>query len=202
MRDIIDKRKKFIAGTVLTMVVLAGCGSYNGARAKSTTIGLNSNGSVVNAIIEDFSQSYYDVDELKKSIDTEINDYNSAKGEDLVSLKKLAKDGDNVRVIMTYRSAEDFADFNKETFYYGTASNAAEGGIKLPDSLNDTDGKAAQTSAIENYADRKVVVTADKARIVTPYPIAYVSEDVKLISSTEADLSAVKDDTAVLLLEK
>ena len=202
MRESSCKKRKIIAGTMLTLVILTGCGSYNGARAETTTIGINTNGSVVNAIVEDFSQSYYDVDELQNSVDTEINDYNSAKGEDLIKLRKLAKDGKNVRVIMTYHSAEDFADFNQETFYYGTAGSAAEGGITLPDSLNDTDAKAAQTSDIKNYADRHVVVTADKSRIVTPYPIAYVSAGVKLVSSTEADLSAVKDDTAVLLLEK
>jgi len=196
------KRIEITAGILILLVVLSGCGSYNAARSKVTTISVNRSGVIVNAIIEDFSQSYYDVTELKKTVDSEINDYNSAKGDDLIKLKKLAQDGNQVRVIMTFHSAEDFADFNQETFFYGTAESAKEGGIEVPESLCDADGKTVQLSAIKDYAKRHVIVTADKSQIVTPYPIEYVSAGVKLISETQADLSAVKDETIYLLLEK
>ena len=72
----------------------------------------------------------------------------------------------------------------------------------MPESLCDADGKTVQLSAIKDYAKKHVIVTADKSQIVTPYPIEYVSAGVKLISETQADLSAVKDETIYLLLEK
>ena len=196
------KSKKVMAGILLSVIFLSGCGSYNVAKAKITTIVVNRSGSVVNAIVEDFSKSYYDVNELKNTVASEINDYNSAKGEDLIKLRKLAQDDNRVRVIMTFHTAEDFADFNQETFFYGTVGSAKEGGIEIPESLCDADGKTVQLSAVKDSEKRHMIVTADKAQIVTPYPIEYVSAGVKLISETQADLSAVKDETIYLLLEK
>ena len=65
------KRIEITTGILLLLVVLSGCGSYNAARSKVTTISVNRSGVIVNAIIEDFSQSYYDVTELKKTVDSE-----------------------------------------------------------------------------------------------------------------------------------
>ena len=202
MRKVSWKSIKITGAVFLSIIVLSGCGSYNAARSKVTTIAVNRGGVVVNAIVEDFSKSYYDVAELKKTVTAEINSYNSAKGDDLIKLKKLAQDDSQVRVVMTFHSAEDFADFNQETFFYGTVESAKEGGIDIPKNLCDADGKTVQLSTVENYAKKHMIVTADKSQIITPYPIVYVSAGVKLISETQADLSAVKDETIYLLLEK
>ncbi len=187
---------------VMLVALLTSCGSFSGADSDITTIGVNKNGTVVGVIVEDFSASYYDKDELKNTIASEISDYNSSNGDNLVKLNKISEKDGNIKVIMSYDSSTDFAHFNEESFYYGTVDDASNGGFSLPGNMVDTDGNAVDSTSLDSVGSNHIIVTADDADIETPYDILYVSDGVSISDKKSASVSESEDDLRYIVLSK
>ena len=59
---------------MLLAAVLAGCGDkeWNSADAQVTTLGIDKDGQVLEIVVEDFAESYYDEAELKQLLESDI----------------------------------------------------------------------------------------------------------------------------------
>lgn len=184
----------------MTVILAAGCGK--GGSKDVSSIEISKKGVVENRIIEDFDQPYYDSDELAEDVKSEISEFNSAKGSKKVKLKKLSVKSGRAEVVMTYSSSDDFAGFNQETFFYGTIDEAKSGGMAIPDSYTATDGQTYDASA-KDFGERHIVISADKADIIAPYDIAFMSEGASLAdgSSNRVEISD-EASTVYLILDK
>ena len=88
------RRIPFIAALLLA-VILTGCGGEEPVTHESQAITIDSEGTVLCEFVEDFSEDYYDVEELKNMVSAEIAGFNSDRLRDdaaeLVETEK--KDG-------------------------------------------------------------------------------------------------------------
>lgn len=189
--------------TICLVLMLAGCGQQ---KENVTTMTIDSEGKVSYVIYEDFSEDYYDVTELSAMAEKEIAEYNSEYISEKIALLGIEvvenEDQSKVKLEMTFDSYSDFSNFNQESLFFGTVKEAREQGYKISTGLVDKNGEKLPDSYLEDHEDKHIVITDDRARIVTPYSIEYMSNGTTLNGKKEADISAVTADTVQLLLSK
>lgn len=109
--------KRFLAGVLCAAFALAGmtaCGNTKGA--EGSVIAVSKDGTVTDTIREPFDQDYYSQQELQDEVLKAVASYNSGMGNEAITVSKVQVDDGVTDVEMKYRSAEDYAAFNRETF--------------------------------------------------------------------------------------
>jgi hypothetical protein len=192
-----------VAVLMLGTAVLTGCGQNE---SNVSTISVDKDGRISYLIYEDFSKDYYDLEELSDMASAEISEYNSEYISEKINLESVESvekdDATFVKMVMDFDSADDFTVFNEKSLFYGTVEEARENGFTLSPSLVNDDGEKLPEDFLDEHADRHVIITDDKTRIITPFNIEYATKGVKLNGKKEAELADVTADTVQLLLSK
>ena len=196
-------KKRMLAALLLTLPLLAlsGCGE---SEKDVSTIQIDAQGEVKSVVFDEFGESYYNIDELKEMAVSEIENFNA----DYISPRvffedaSLSDDGSSVKLSMNYKSAKDYADFNDTMLFFGTVEEANNKGYTISDRLHGRDGNAIDLSIISDHPERHVIITNERANIIAPFNIDYMTDGVELNGKKEAVLSEVTDETVQLLLSK
>ncbi len=196
--------KSLLTGVAASMVALtlAGCGGDKISEVTAVTI--DKDGHVSNVIYEQFDKDYYDLEELSKMAEEELEEYNSEYMTPKITLDKVeaVEDGTYVRMSMNYDSASDYSNFNEETLFYGTIEEAEAAGYKVSDGLVDDKGEKIDSSFAADHPERHIIITNDKANIITPFNIEYTTKGVSLVGKKEAKLADATAESIQLLLSK
>lgn len=167
--------------------LLCGCGA--GTKIDTNTVILDKKGAVTEAIVEDFSQPYYDADELKAEIESKAAKYNSETGvEDAVSLEKLELSEDKViSVRLTFKSCGDYASFNEKELFAGTVADAYAAGYTFS-SMKDVNQENVVLSAedVLEKGSMHIVILEEAQQVIVPSDICYISDGVSLVSKKQA----------------
>ena len=127
------KRALSFTLVLASAILLMGCGQK--FEPTESTIFVTSKGVVKSAIMESFDKSYYDFDELYKSVEKEVKVYCLDNIEETVTLTSLTEENDSVTLLMDYQTVEDYANFNEVLLFSGTFAQAVAEGY-LPDTLH------------------------------------------------------------------
>ncbi len=194
------------AGVILSVlllpsVLLMGCGN---SKIETTTLNIDKNGKVRSTIVEEFGESYYDLQELSDMAAKEASAYNSEYINEKVFLESVTEDEESkvVTMVMSFNSTSDYSHFNQVSLFYGTVQEALDKGYKVSDELVDKDGQNLGADALKDNLDKHIVITTDRSNIITPYNISYMTKGIQLKSKKEAVLADVSADTVQLLLAK
>lgn len=194
------------AGVILSVlllpsVLLMGCGN---SKIETTTLNIDKDGKVRSTIVEEFGESYYDLQELSDMAAKEASVYNSEYINEKVFLESVTEDEKSkvVTMVMSFNSTSDYSHFNQVSLFYGTVQEALDKGYKVSDELVDKDGQSLGADALKDNLDKHIVITTDRSNIITPYNILYMTKGIQLKSKKEAQLADVSADTVQLLLAK
>lgn len=175
-------QKKIIGILVLTAVLgVTACGNKK-EDGGGTFITVDKDGIIRSEIAESFAEERYDKEELQQMILGEAAAYNKKTGGDSITVEKVDMDGSQVIVKMTYAKSADYAAFNKEAFFAGTAGEAESSGYELNVVLSgvkdpqETVGKS-DILAMENVG---LLITNIQDEIVLEGKALYVSEGVEI----------------------
>ena len=171
------KRALSFTLVLASAILLMGCGQK--FEPTESTIFVTSKGVVKSAIMESFDKSYYDFDELYKSVEKEVKVYCLDNIEETVTLTSLTEENDSVTLLMDYQTVEDYANFNEVLLFSGTFAQAVAEGY-LPDPLHDVEGITAELE-LEKQGDLKVLVTEESVCIQTSGRIKFVSDNVTVL---------------------
>ena len=112
------KRTLLALGLVTATVVLTSCSSMpkeiKAEDIKEETLYMRSDGSGQVAYVEDFKEKYLSLGELKGYISSELSAYNKKYGEKAAELSQIELNGDKVRAVLTFKSAEVYTAFNSK----------------------------------------------------------------------------------------
>lgn len=187
--------KKIARMTILLMVVLtmAGC-SKEGMAEQADGIAIGKDGKITGTLVDVLDQSYYDSEELKHMIETEIADTNSKQGVDAVTLDSYDCDtSGKVKVKLVFADNEAYQAFNNTTFFSGTSVEANElYGLK-GNFLNVQDGKITTEDAVVSE-DSKVVVVSENVNVTVPGKIVAITDNVELTGKKTASANVEKED--------
>ena len=111
--------------TIALVLNLAGCGEF----LKSVnSLEIDSGGYVKAFSISEFDKEYYSGTELRKQILDSVSEYNESAKDERISLKSCKVSKKMARVLLKYKSLEDYAAFNNVLAWSGTLADAVEEG--------------------------------------------------------------------------
>jgi hypothetical protein len=122
------KKLKLFTLVFIFLFILVGCkNAYSSLKLdniKTSTILVKGNGEVQAAVVEKFNKSYYDKDDLKNYINTEIKLFNDFAGSNVVKLGKFQVKDNVSSLLITYKNMEQYAKFNHIDAQYMTVEEA------------------------------------------------------------------------------
>lgn len=183
--------------TVLCLAAfLAGCGGKEGT-ADRTEIELKKNGSVVHTIVEEFAESYYDMEELKSMIAQACDAYNGTAGKEAVKMESAEAADGTATVVMKYDSAQSYSEFNRQALFAGTVKDAFKAGYDLNVKLLPVrEGEAAiGKDELLGMGEKRIAIVREAVDVKVWGKIRYLSEDAVLGSG--ADTASVTDENSL-----
>lgn len=204
------KRLAFFCGTAVVCALSAGCGS---ADVTESTVELKKNGKIVEYAIEDFSESYYDADELQSYIDSTVKEWTDAN-EGTVKVKRSEVEDGTACLTIQYDSAQTFSEFNGVECFAGSIVQAQTAGYDFDMDFVQVDSKEQEENegsvieaeiqpvvsgdTVTEDDDLKVFILRDHVNIKVPGKIVYVSDHVQIedgntVTADEDDGSAEHD---------
>ena len=116
-------KKKQIVGLLLTAIMcLAGCGN---AVIQTDTLSLLKDGTATYTIISDFSEDYYDLEELKVMAQEEVTAYGSG-----VQITEAVVEEGVLNFQYTFDTLSHYAGFMETACYQSTVEQAIKAGYK------------------------------------------------------------------------
>lgn len=121
--DMSIMKKKQIVGLLLTAVMcLAGCSN---AVIETDTLSLSKDGTATYTIISDFSEDYYDLEELKVMAQEEVTAYGSG-----VQITEAVVEEGVLNFQYTFDTLSHYAGFMETACYQSTVEQAIKAGYK------------------------------------------------------------------------
>lgn len=194
------KKIAFLSVMVLMIVALAGCKKGNvsikTSEIEANTMLIKSDGVVQVATVEEFNESYYDLDELKEFINENLTEFNQEVGnETAIVLDSLEKKDGNAIMVLEYANMDYYAQFNEVEAVLLTEITS-DGLAKLPDTLlNAKEDGSISKSDLTSIEDAKAVILNEAYHLIVSENITYYSNGT-LIDENEIQTAA--DGTVVI----
>ena len=195
--------RKFVSVlmTAIAVIGIAGCGSgTDTSDLDMSSVEIKKDGTITSIVIDDFSEDYYNVDELKEMAEDEINTFNMSNGEGSAELVSVSQKDDKVKMVTSFSNTESYAHFNYETLMYIPYGELSEAGQALTGTFVDKDGNTVSSDELNSLTQEHVVITSNKTVVAAPYKIKYVSSGASLIDSYMVDLSETDTDSTVYIV--
>lgn len=172
---------------MLTMLLLTACGAS--AKVETNTVAVDKKGVVTSTLVEEFAESYYDADELKKMVDKEVADYNATAGADSVTVDTFEVSEGKATLVRKFGTYKDYAALNDTEFFIGTVADAYDAGYEF-DSVVSADGDTtlSKQQILEN-GDSRIVICEQAQDVRVPGKITYISSGVKIKDNKTATVT-------------
>lgn len=163
------------------LLSLCGCGGggSRGADAPAETkaedtgsniVTVKKDGVIVSTLEEAFAGEYFDEETLKQFVLREAADYNAEAGDDRVAVKKLAVKKERASLTLEYRTAEDYAGFNRYPFFYGTVAEAYEAGYDMDVTFAEAGGKPGEDGESPSIGKSELLTMGSRRIIIAQVP--------------------------------
>ena len=175
--------------TIALVLNLAGCGEF----LKSVnSLEIDGSGNVKAFSISEFDKGYYSGTELRKQILDSVSEYNESAKDERISLNSCKVSKKKARVILKYKSLEDYASFNNVLAWSGTLTTAIENGYfdkstavissdgTLKTTIGELESKSGGKTASRRGNDLKVLIVEEPLMIKVPGKISYTIGDVTM----------------------
>ncbi len=187
---------------LITAVMLVGCAGGNGVAEQGDSVQIIKDGSIIGTLVDVLDQSYYDSDELKTMIETEISETNTTLGTDAVILDDYeCDDAGNVKVKVKYADSDAYTAFNGGTFYCGDAVTAKDTYGLNGNFLDVQDGKITTDDAVVSE-DAKIVVLSENLNVIVPGKIVAITDNVEIIGKKSASVNIKSEEELAYIVYK
>lgn len=194
------KKIAFLTVIVVMIATLAGCKKGNvtikTSEIEANTMLIKSDGAVQVATVEEFTESYYNLEELKAFIHEHLTTFNDEVGnEAAVVLDSLDKKNGNVIMVLEYANMDYYAKFNEVEASF--ASSITSKDIEsFPSTLvNAKESGSINKSELASLTDAKAVVLNEEYRLIVSDDILYYSNGT-IIDGNE--IQTTEDTTVVI----
>lgn len=169
------KCRWILSGLMVGILLLSGCSSSLDSITENTMI-LEKKGSISDISVEDFSGNTYNMEDLRRFVQEEIESYNTGAGAENIVLEELNTDSDQVWLQLSYMGMEDYNSFNGTDYVLSDLADTRISGAFT----SAADGSTVKAEDITE-ADLKVLKIGDAMDIICRgkvlYYNAYVTEN-------------------------
>ena len=196
--------KKILLTVVVSTLftVLCGCGMASDPADTESTLYIRENGSIDSLTVEVFPEDQYSAEELEKTVKEMADVYNNDHGSGAVKAGECRVEDGMAYVYLSYRSAEDYAAFNRAEFFYGKVSDALSKGYAKKSILKNTFGSnTVSGDAIADMGNYHMVVFNEPVQVRTYESILYISANVEPVDDRTVRMSSEAIGNAILILK-
>ena len=171
------KKKKIVGLLLAATMCLAGCSS---AAIETDTLSLSDDGMATYTIISDFSEDYYDLEELKSMAQEEVTAYGTG-----VQITEAVVEEGILRFQYAFDSLSHYAGFMGTTCYQATVGQALREGYKSDTQLTSAkDGSTVQMkdAALQGY---ELLVWNESVAVRCDGNVLYYSSNLGLKGKTD-----------------
>lgn len=201
--------KKFMMMGVLAAFILGmtACGTEDASVEENlmNSISIEKDGSIESIIVEDFTESYYSVEDLKNMIQDTITDYCKQDPDSEITLETCEMVDQKVKVVLKYNSADTYSGYNSETLFVGTVQEAYAEGYDMNMSLTGTDKEGTKIGRQEllNMGENHIMimenVIKDGTLRVNCYDtILYTGNGITPIAKKKVDVEPTKGYSVIV----
>ena len=161
------------------MLAMTAC-SYLKGYPDANTIEFLKSGSLRETSVEEYSEEYYDLEELRNLIMDSVNSYNE-ENENAINIDLYDVKGRTVRLVMTYRDTAAYEAFNTQPLFAGSVEGY---GREIPAEVvfyeKGEDQALKETGEKPDLSGMTLYVVTEPVDVITDGQIEYVSGDVEL----------------------
>ena len=201
--------KKFMMMGALAAFILGmtACGTEDASVEENlmNSISIEKDGSIESIIVEDFTESYYSVEDLKNMIQDTITDYRKQDPDSEITLETCEMVDQKVKVVLKYNSADTYSGYNSETMFVGTVQEAYAEGYDMNMSLTGTDKEGTKIGRQEllNMGENHIMimenVIKDGTLRVNCYDtILYTGNGITPIAKKKVDVEPTKGYSVIV----
>ena len=173
------KRNRILGLMLLMILLLVGCG--NSAEVKENTLILSDEENVSYVIISDFSEPYYNLDELKVMAQKEIDTYGSG-----VQIGSTEVTDGVLNFQYVFDSLSHYAKFMETSCYKSSVSNALANGYKADTKLVSAKNSSSTiTMNDRSIGERNLFVWNENIAARCDGNVLYYSENLTLTGKTD-----------------
>lgn len=168
-------------GCLLLVMAMAMTGCSKGDDVKKTTLYVDEDGEITEAIVETLDKDYYDSGEMENFIEEETAAYNKQAGDEKVEIAKCEVEDGKARVTMEYESMKEYGEFNSVTAFHGTVSEAKKAGYDFEGEFVSAKDKPSITyKELKGSKEYYVVIVEGEQTVILDEDVLYASPDVKV----------------------
>ena len=185
------------AAMIACVLTLSGCSTLDriiGAddwkdwTPDTTSIRVHADGSLTETIFDTLDKSWYQGNELQDMIARSMNEYNESHTPGAVNVRSYTDEGGRVKVVIYYRTDDDFARYNNVQFCCGSMLDAQMKGYRLEGLYQEADGSKLKEDALEasvplSHKEYDVVISDGTHVVQGPGEIRYVTQGARLVNS-------------------
>ena len=171
-----------LAAVIMCTLMLSACGllEEKAWEPTETSLEVKKDGTLTETVIDQLDQSYYSSSELESMINSSVSEYNQSHGADAVKVDSLSLANNQVVLKMTYKTAEDYADYNNVRFYNGSMLGAEMEGFLFYNQFKEVEEGTVMGENISNeeplkHKEYQVLVTGTSHVVRVPGDVVYVS---------------------------
>lgn len=190
---------------VLCMLLLTACNGFKPPEDVTvSTLAIDQEGKVTLWLVEDFSQNYYQVDELKEMVEEEIEAFNADHGlQGLTAQVESVTMTDNeekVSVRLLFNGVDAYRAYTGSVLFYGTVEEAGLLGYHPTGSfLSVKDGETVSAEEIPDLSQKHLLFTKEKLCIYGPYRPQYISGNAVLNEDYGVSVPGTEEYTYIIM---
>lgn len=157
-----------------------------------TSVLIQRDNTFTDVITESFSEEYYDFDELKQVIESEISAYNAAHqtaegADDLIELASIERVEDNVVLALKYRQWEALQEYSADVAFANAQMTiqTVVNGMTLEEAYVDAEGKAVDKVELNSSAIqkgyRKITASGQAMTVYLENPVVCATDNVTIV---------------------
>ena len=187
--------KKWMSAVCVLMAVLfmTGCGKDKSFNPSVSSLYIEKNGEITQAIVESFAQEYYSLDEFSAMVQKEVDVYNQKLGETKITVESTEVKDSVMYLKLHYADADTYRLYNEEYLFVGSVEDALSEGLSFNMIFRDADSEGEYTAAdVTENKSETVAVAKEEGVIQLEKPVKYVSSNVEILDAHTVEVMPIE----------
>lgn len=187
--------KKWMSAVCVLMAVLfmTGCGKDKSFNPSVSSLYIEKNGEITQAIVESFAQEYYSLDEFSAMVQKEVDVYNQKLGETKITVESTEVKDSVMYLKLHYADADTYRLYNEEYLFVGSVEDALSEGLSFNMIFRDADYEGEYTVAdVTENKSETVAVAKEEGVIQLEKPVKYVSSNVEILDAHTVEVMPIE----------
>ncbi len=186
--------------SMLLLLCLAGCNKQQENTDTVSTLTINRDGTIDSLIVEVFPEEEYEPEELTEVTRQLVAVYDREHGSGRIRMDSCEVIDGVAIVRLHYKSAQDYASFNRTRLFYGTVKEGLDAGYAKKTTLKNAYGSNMLSGdAIADLGNYHMIVVTENIQIRTEESVLYYSANLDPVDDRTMQVSSESAGDAVMI---